>query len=280
MPYSALPDRRIPYDNDGSVTGEGTYFSGIYYWPSNAVNLEWQDDDLAWSNGLAVDPGPIAWWCFFPEQREITGIWMIARQDLGGYGYFPSPQGSNDSTNGLDGSWETASLPSGANSLSNVYSWRSNIKPVSFTGPKRVFRAECGSTSRTWYVVAVHLYGEKGAGQTPDDIIYINHDDTPGVEFTAPEDFGDQPLATTVVRQFRIKNVSGSKTANTINMQCNDSDFAISEDGVNWVVTINIASLSAGAESATLYIRSTTPAVGAGIGPRFSRIVTTVASYT
>ena len=69
---------------------------------------------------------------------------------------------------------------------------------------------------------ATHLYGEKIAGQTPDDIIYINHDDTPGAEFTAPEDFGDQPLGTTVVRQFRVKNASATKTANTINIQCND----------------------------------------------------------
>ena len=100
------------------------------------------------------------------------------------------------------------------------------------------------------------------------------------MEFTGPEDFGDQPLGTTVVRQFRVKNVSGSKTANTINIQCNDSDFAISEDGVIWVVTINIASLSAGAESPTLYVRCTTPDPGASLEPRFARIVTTVASYT
>ena len=126
----------------------------------------------------------------------------------------------------------------------------------------------------------LHLYGEKAAGQTPDDIIYINHDDTPGVEYTSPEDFGDQPLGTTVVRQFRVKNASSTKTANTINIQCNDSDFAISEDGSNWVVTINIASLAAGAESSTLYVRCTTPSVGGLLGPRFARLVTTVASYT
>ena len=100
----------------------------------------------------------------------------------------------------------------------------------------------------------IHLYGKKTARQTPDDVIYIDHDTTPGVEYTSPEDFGDQPLGTTVVRQFRLKNTSATKTANTINIQCNDSDFAISTDGTTWVVTINIASLGPGAQSATMYV--------------------------
>ena len=111
-------------------------------------------------------------------------------------------------------------------------------------------------------------------------MIYINHDDTPGVEYTACEDFGDQPLGTTVVRQFRLKNTSATKTANTINIQCNDAEAAISTDNVNWVVTINLASLAAGAESPTYYVRYTTPAAGSGLGPRYARIVTLVASYT
>lgn len=46
------------------------------------------------------------------------------------------------------------------------------------------------------------------------------------------------------------------------------------------VATINIASLAAGAESATMYIRNTTPAIGSLLGPRFNRIVATVASWT
>ena len=125
-----------------------------------------------------------------------------------------------------------------------------------------------------------HIYGEKAAGETPHDIIFIDHDTTPGVEYAAPEDFGDRPLGTSVVRQFRVKNVSPTLTANSINIQCNDSDFAISTDGVTWVVTINIASLAAGAESATLYMRNTTPAPGNPLGPRFARIVAIVGSWT
>lgn len=288
MVYAALPDRRIPYDNDGTVVAQGTNTSGPVYYPSGADLIEWQDTDFT-TAGYLVNNQVTKWYCYFPEQRELTGIYMFQARNnppttSAECGYITSIQGSNDSGNGEDGTFETASLPSGSPAFVNAFdTWRAGIKPVSFTGPKQVLRITMTSAGAGQYyimTVIAHLYGEKAAGETPDDIIYINHDDTPGVEFTLPEDFGDQPLGTTVVRQFRIKNTSATKTANTINIQCNDSDFAISEDGVNWVVTINIASLSAGAESATLYVRCTTPAPGGQLGPRYARIVTTVASYT
>jgi len=250
----------------------------------------------------------VAWlnWFFFPEQREVTAGSLLLTGSGGGsatYGTTSNSglrtdisqwQGSNDTTNGTDGSWETASIPGGWQSMmANLFdlgtsssrydNWRAKIGAVSFVGGKKTLRVgvkeENGAGSNATFA-GLHVYGEKASGQTPDDIIYINHDDTPGVEYTGPEDFGDQPLATTVVRQFRVKNDSPSKTANTINIQCNDTDFSISEDGVNWVVTINIASLSAGAESSTMYVRCVTPAVGSPLGPRFARIITTVASYT
>jgi hypothetical protein len=284
MPYTALPDRRMPYDNDGSQVGRYTSVNGILSWLSSGERIELNDHDYAnvtWSLMYSArDIGAIV---FFPETREVTGIYAWVQDDGGAGSNQPitGVQGSTDSVNGLDGSWEAASMPSGYPGYANDYYWRSDIKPVSFTGPKRTVKAfRYIVNDGMVYFYILHLYGEKAAGQTPDDVIFINHDDTPGVEFTAPEDFGDQPLGTTVVRQWRLKNTSATKTANTINIQCNDSDFSISEDGVNWVVTINLASLAAGAESATYYVRCVTPAVGALLGPRHSRIVVTVASYT
>jgi hypothetical protein len=292
MPYTALPDMRIPYDNDGTVVGQGGVYNGgtsgeatgVTNWYSGSTLTGWQS--YPWGSTGGLNGGgstfPMCTWLFFPESREVTAY--VAYETRGGgdstVDYW---KGSNNSTNGLDGTWETASLPSGTSQPGTAYDWRGVIKPISFTGGKTVVRLVTSGTTngnQQCQIAMLHVYGEKVAGQTPDDVIYINHDDTPGVEFTAAEDFGDQPLSTTVVRQFRVKNTSSTKTANTINIQCNDSEFIISEDGVNWVVTINIASLSAGAESATLYVRCTTPAPGSSIGPRFGRIVTTVASYT
>lgn len=298
MPYTALPDRRMPYDNDGTLFGVGgvnstsfatCFAGGIASWRSGADLIELNDYDYA---ALAspiniANGGGKAVWLLFPESREVTAYFTGHDGQSAGVGADPNRyqtaiQGSNDTTSGVDGTWETASLPSGfAYGWPGLDQWRAYIRPISFTGGKRGIRLhQVTQNFADHSVIMLHVYGEKVAGQTPDDIIYINHDDTPGVEYTAEEDFGDQPLGTTVVRQFRVKNASATKTANTINIQCNDSDFAISTDNVNWVVTINIASLAAGAESATMYVRCTTPSPGALLGPRFSRIVTTVASYT
>ena len=302
MPYPALPDHKMPYDIDGTVVGYGAlgasdafaFASGVTTWLDGATKIELNDDDytalptatLSVTNGSAR---PV--WLFFPESRECTAIYY-------GTPYFSDAvgldeantglsmiQGSNDSTNGVDGTWETASLPGGrGQSMASLDGFRAVIKPISFTGPKKVIRLTgrnfSGRSSANHNIVALHVFGEKAAGQTPDDLVFIDHDTTPGAEYEAPEDFGDRPLGTSVVRQFRVKNVSATRTANAINLQCNDTDFAISTDGTTWVVTINIASLAAGAESATLYIRNTTPAAGALVGPRFSRIVALVGSWT
>lgn len=289
MAYTAVPDQRIPYDNDGTVVATGDLFAGVQTYPTggNVLLLQGRTPTTAITGfgGLGVSGHDGAIWLFFPEQREVTAY---AGGLFGSYSGPEAPtynrgywQGSNDTTNGLDGTWETASLPGGTWFPTNLHTWRAVIRPISFTGGKRTVRNAFvvgGDVNAS--IDLLHLYGEKVAGQTPNDLIFINHDDTPGVEYAAVEDFGDRPLATSVVRQFRVKNVSGSLTANGINLQCNDADFAISTDNVNWVVTINIASLAPGAESATMYVRNTTPAVGSLLGPRFARIVAIVGSWT
>ena len=284
----------MPYDNDGTVVvsiaqglpqtyGPTTYPSGAQKIALNGYAVLTASTYGPWG-AVMLNPSFALWW-FFPETREVTAMFI---------GYISSNgpndallEGSVNSTNGLDGTWETPSytglFPAAPGSAIQIDSWRTGIKAISFTGGKKAIRIKGsvgggGGSNVTGTVI--HIYGEKTAGQTPDDLIYINHDDTPGVEFAAPEDFGDRPLATTLTRQFRLKNVSATKTANTINIQCNDADFAISTNGTTWVTTIDITSLAAGAESATMYIRNTTPAVGNVLGPRFARIVTTVGSWT
>lgn len=273
MPYAALPDRRMPYDIDGTRIYYGDLTSGaVTDYTGNAALLELQDDDLTPAGPSASKASQITWFFFFPESREITAFYFHRQSDSSQAWSFT---GSNDTTNGLDGTWETASLPDGqpANSGDN-FRWRTNIKSISFTGPKKNLRGTMsGQGSGSVQMWAMHLYGEPAAGAMAHDLIFIDHDDTPGVEFEAPEDFGDQPLGTTVVRQFRIKNTSATKTATGINIQMNDADFTIGTSGAGpWVVTINLASLGPGAESPTYYLRLTTPAVGSQLKPRFGRM--------
>lgn len=280
MPYPALPDRRMPYDIDGTLVYFGNATDGAQTAADSTQRGEMNDDDqtlvLDWSSANKL----ARIYLFYPEQREVTGFWMQWNAGAGPSAW-SSLTGSNDTTNGEDGTWETASLPSGApagNAAVVTFDlWRSGIKPISFTGPKKNVRFSFGPlASAGARVYTLQVYGEAAAGQMAHDLILINHDDTPGVEYTAPEDFGDQPLGTTVVRQFRVKNTSATETATNINIQLNDADFTLAEaPGGPWVVTINLASLAPGAESPTYYIRCTTPAPGAALKPRFARMLVT-----
>lgn len=285
MAYAALPDRRMPYDNDGTLIYVGQAGNGADTVLTSGQEIELNDHDqtnaVARAKG-AVNPDSHRLYFFFPEQREITGIWaQVYGSGTGGSVSSLVLTGSNDTGNGEDGTWETASLPGGApnwnGSAKTFDEWRSGIKAVSFTGPKKNLRISVTGTTNNQLTVnwvTIQLYGEAAAGAMTHDLVFIDHDTTPGSEYTAPEDFGDQPLGTTVVRQFRVKNTSASRTATNINIQCNDTDFVIAENPAGpWVVTINLASLLPGAESPTYYIRCTTPAPGAGLAPRFARIV-------
>ena len=285
----------MSYDNDGTVVGKSTgapdtvaarFAAGVSSWLSGSDVAELNDyDNTPLADGISagISASAVAVWFFFPESREVTAhAAMISSTTVGDGTVLDTIAGSADTTNGVDGTWEVATLTGGYGSTSSsLDGWRRYIKPISFTGPKRVVRIGVsygGNPGVT--VVLFHLYGEKAAGQTPHDLIFINHQDTPGVEYTAPQDFGDRPLGTTTTHEFRVKNASATLTANSINLQCNDTDFAISTDGSTWVATINIASLAAGAESATMYVRCTTPNPGALLGPRFARIIAIVGSWS
>ena len=279
MPYPALPDHRIPYDMDGTIVYRGTTGGGATTLATNGELLGLQDNSLGGGGFPNVDfrvAGNAAVFLFFPESREITGCFIASRETSGGGANLTGLSGSNDTTNGIDGTWETASLPGGGPVYTGIFDqWRNGIKAVSFTGPKKNVRfwnnGASGSGGSNWGTV--HLYGEAAAGAMAHDLIFLDPDLGAGVAFPAPEDFGDQPLGTTVVRPFRIKNTSGSRTATNLNIQCNDADFTIGESAAGpWVVTINIASLGPGVESATMYCRLTTPAPGAPLAPRFARI--------
>lgn len=279
MPYPALPDHRISYDNDGSLLYWGNMTTGAANLISQGNMLELQDNDYADVALGGMSTTTFRVFMFFPEQREITGYHAIVKNDgvgvAGTYG-FSVIEGSNDTSNGLDGTWETASLPGGATSFVNNFSWRSNIKAVSFTGPKKSLRTgySVDITNDAVYLQMIHFYGEAAGGQMAHDLIFLDPDLGAGVAYPAAEDFGDQPLGTSVVRPWILKNTSATRTATNVNIQCNDPDFTIATAaGGPWVATINIASLGPGVESATMYVRCTTPAPGAALKPRFARII-------
>lgn len=176
---------------------------------------------------------------FFPEPREVTAIWNYWAQGSG-TGY--TIAGSSDTTNGMDGTWETASLPSGAPGYVNEFSSRSGIVPISFTGPKKNVRIIGGSGNQRVYVV--HLYGEAAPAR------WRTTSSSP-IRTWAPASRFQPPRTSVISRSgrpwfgLRIKNSSARRTVTNVNIQCDDADFTIGESASGpWVVTINIASLA------------------------------------
>ena len=285
MSYPSLPDKRIGYDNDGTViyyntdartdfaSGPVTQLTG-----SNLIALNGyanaQTSTQVAPLGTNGSYNGTKLWLFFPERREVGGIASVAALSAAGT---PTMQGSNDTTNGMDGTWETASFPSGTPPSTPPPvppdQWRSAIMPISFTGTKQTVRYLVGAGAA---VYVLHLYGIKDAAATPDDLIFMSA--ASGGTQVLNEDVGDVPFGTTRTMQVWLKNTSATKTASTINLQLNDANWIFSTDNATWVTSINIASLAAGATYGPIYVRQTSPAQGSPLGPRFARVV--VSGYT
>lgn len=285
MPYAALPARRMPYDIDGTVVGQCFPGQTITSYPSQAGLQGYQSDVLSPYGPTNPNNGTTRTVLFFPESREVAAVFTVA---IGGQAAPVFVQGSNNTTNALDGTWETASLtPSGGTTWTETDSWRNALVTVSFAGTPSTLDVQSNTQTglgslgdRTGQIQMLHVYGAKTSGQTPNDVIFIDVDDT-GTEFTAPEDFGDRPLGTTVVRSFAIQNTS-TLGAHTITLQLDDTDFALGTTSSGpWVQSIDPPDLAAGAQSATYFIKNTTPAAGsATLGPRFARCIVQVGSYS
>ncbi|KAF5044786.1 hypothetical protein DSECCO2_488060 [anaerobic digester metagenome] len=277
MSYTEITSRRIPYDIDGTVVGYG---NGVI--PTSWLNST-QSGNLNNSDTGGVISNSMNFWFFFPEKREIECA-FIAGYKTYTYGSFVvgSITGSNDTTNGQDGTWETATFPNGspAKQDPSSVSWRELIKTVSFSEPKRVLKVNIYNSywDTEMGCSAMHFYGRKAFGETPDDILFC---DTDGVELTALDDWGDRPEGTTATKSFKAKNASTTKIANGVNLQLNHADFGLSfSESGPWTATLDITSIAANSLSATIYARNLLGPPLLTLGPKFARCIATVGSWT
>jgi hypothetical protein len=136
------------------------------------------------------------------------------------------------------------------------------IKAIRYT---QRFGGSSGASGRT---KIVHLYGELAPGVTLQrlEIWHPTLDQRLG---RADFDWGDVPRNSTATRQFRIKNMHGSLTANSVRAAMSIAtdttpsvvgQMAISKDGTTWGAQQTLSSpLGPGAISPILYHRRTTP---------------------
>lgn len=287
MSYPAIAARRMPFDIDGTEVGyraqvgaAATVFNnGISSWlnATSKSNLNKENREQSWSYADGTGTTSACFWFFFPEVREITHLAIVQPSSTGGNGGAVREmviQGSDDSGNGVDGTWETGVFTFPGEDTRSDY-WRNKIFTVSFSKPMKVIRVALRSGIYMTFH-GIHVYGHKAAGQTPDDIIIC---DINGNEKTSLKDWGDSPEGTTAYDVFYLKNVS-SKQANGVNIQLNHADFMISTDQATWQAVIDITSLSAGQISAPIYVRRLLNPPPLTLGPKAGRAIVTVATFT
>jgi hypothetical protein len=246
----------LAWDADGTVFGQFPSPSGIWTdRQANAAELNDEDDVTVNIKPVGSDLGYGAW--VWPEARDLKGYFMATRTldfTFSG-GEVQRTEYSQDTTNGIDGTWTTIenNAPNPIPSLVTSVSWNYRLLIHSFDAPNtRGFRylGHHGEVGPDRHRKAFHLYGLISSGSTPDRLLYI--DDSTGLEFVEPLDWGDVPRGTTLDYDIKVKNNSATLTAATNLLdfealyQSSDTWYTIKETGGSFAATLAIASIAAG----------------------------------
>lgn len=286
MTYAPITNKRIPYELDGTVMYYRTTTN--YTSPESDITLALAGNSLLAnlnSETLTDAIGPhsayyVTVWFFFPEARTIEKMFLRGFGGDGTQTYrLDSMIGSDDTTNGMDGTWEQATYPEGTPPIYNPLGpdWVTNAKTVSFTKSITCLRLTLYFGYSYNSIKNIHLYGSKAAGETPDDLVFC---ETDGTEMTAGNDFGDRPEASTTQDSFKIKNISPTKTATNVNVTVTHTDFllSLSETGP-WTAGLDFTSLAPAALTETIYIKNELGQPPLVLGPKAAKVIATVGSW-
>lgn len=273
MPYPVISSHRLPYDIDGTeMCQTSSFISGITSWFNSDQRINFNNPGTVNVTGEYYGTAAYYYW-FLPHKNEIEALNIECDQNGS---YLISFQGSNDTTNGVDGTWETAVMGGNPCFVKSLDNWRGKITSVSFAKSYKTLRMGI-HVDRGHKLFNIHIYGRKAAGEQPDDVIFCN---TSGVALTALTDFGDRPEGTTEIKSFKLKNISPDKIANAINLQLNHSDFLLSFSSTGpWSPTLDITSIGPESVSNTIYINNQLNPPLLSLGPKYARIILNVGSF-
>lgn len=183
-------------------------------------------------------------------------------------------------TNGTDGTWNSfpVSIP-----LTNG-EWR-DPQAVTVTGVRSIRGSVTGGSGGGW-ISGLHLYGTYAAGEDVDRLEFWH----PTLDQRAPAinfDLGDVPRGTTTDKQFRIKNLSDTLTANGIVLSADSlTDTTPSFEAMHtfsttgtYTGTLNIGTLSPGQISSVVTVRQVVP-IGAQLSKWTTRLRAEPTSWT
>lgn len=270
--YPDAPSWRMAWDVDGTQVyrideaGNALQLTG-----ADLSNLNDENPSTQWTG-----EGFIVYWIavIFPELRDVDAyLWQGAMTGAGGA--FSGPlQVSSDTTNCIDGTWVTIKSQewtSGAFSTSSTEKdpLRTAIESNTQLGIKAMrFQTKSGNGQR--YIGAIHLFGEPAPGENLQrlEIWHPTLDQRLG---PADLDWGDVPRNSSEIREFRVKNMHPTLTANSVRAAMSiltdttpsvAGQQSISKDGgATWAAHQTLTSpLGPEAISPVLQIRRQTPA--------------------
>jgi hypothetical protein len=210
----------------------------------------------------------------FPEPRNISGVYFKATWDVLHY--------STDTTNGIDGTWVALAIAS-----SGTEGYRRGSVPAILSGV-RGFRLKTsgGMPAPAGFIESFHVYGAYA-----DSNRLAFWDDVDNIELDGfGLDFGNTPQSSTETKAFRLKNVSGLSTANSITISSNGvttgyapypapaAQYLFSTDGSDFSATVSVPVLYTGKLSNIIYVRRVTPS-NAAVGSWAVRILATVGEW-
>ena len=290
MPYPTLPGRKLEYDIGGGSVYYGNDINDITTALTTEQMAELNNVDnarIVMQKNVYNTTAVLTVWVFLPERYVIAGLGMLhVLSNWGGAGV--TVAGSADSTNGLDGTWINGTLPNGA--ISKVMldndQWRDDIQPCTFSEAIKVLRLRYSggyqyAEDASVKIYALHVYGVKAGGEIPDDILFLDDDESGDPEFIRDLDFGDRPEGTTVTHRIKLRNSSATKIANNLTLSLIDVDFTFSMDeGATWVTGATITSLAPQGTSSSILIKNTIPPPTQMLGPRAPRFEVTIGSWS
>lgn len=227
----------------------------------------------------------------FPEARDLRGMHWRWLHDLGLGGTVTTAlYTSTDTTDGTDGTWAIQSPNGGAaTSLVGPPYYRDSIDGLSLNGIKGI-RLRVGSNNSSGTALfrfyEIHVYANRPTSSITRLAFW--HPTLDQALAPAALDFGDTARgAVHGPRQFRLKNLSGSQTANGIQIIAEDlagrgfgtNALEVSADGSSWSTSAAAGNLAPGTISSLKYVRLTLdPALGTQA--RSGRLYTTTTSWS
>jgi hypothetical protein len=264
--YPTPTSYRMAYDADGTQVFSKARTSGGAVAQLTApqvasINGEVAQTTLAINADTDISAGAAAQLSFvFPQRRDLIGVFVWAMTSNQGGTANCIVDTSQDTTNGIDGTWTAQTSQFVAESVM-LPNYRTAIRGVS--APNVVGVRLRFSLALQFSVLpgAVHLYG--GFTNPSFDRLAIWHP-TLNQELTY-QDFQDQTRGTTQTVQFRVRNMSSSLTANSVSVSTSvltdttptvASQITYSSDNSTYSSILNLGNLSPGTTSGVLYMRN------------------------